>query len=430
MSDLKTAFQASLESHADEAENLSVGGVDSMESHLIDMQQSFEQAEAAQANVEDLTFIADQLDGVKASVESLAQEEGGLSHSAATMMHHAVAAHTARLGLEAEQVVPALESFGGETSAERATQYSMESIGDTVRKIWNAIKSAIQKAIKATSDFFAKVFGGVDKVLDRISDLEKKVGKLKAEGKGKMSVPNVGSLHYKGKADLGAINTGMKNLVEVSALMSGKYLEEAASAYDAMANTFKDDKTQKASGGDEATKLIEDMNQDLMKVTKVVATAESKEVSGGKVLEITGSSDDEDTKLSLPKLKDASSKAPSSEEIDLPSKGELSDLLKQCKAVADDVKGAKGSYDKLKDAREDAMTKAEDFVKAAEGNKLGKAWDKAKANMMLRKANFDAGRPIAQVTSHSFSTVRAALALVEKAVKEHEKGSDKKDDDK
>ena len=237
-SQVQQLFKASLESHDTVDESALAGGIESMEAAMLSVEEERQEMDAANSDVDEMVEIAEGLESIVASVEAT-QEEGGLDAQGAQMMQLAVGAYTRRLGLEATDVTPALESFGGDSGRLSATTVSVEEIGKTVRNIWNAIKQAIQRAIKATADFFAKIFGGVDKVISRIDAMEKKVKDLKGSASGKMKVSGAQFLHVGGKVEAGDIVSGLKELDSVANMAYGDYLKAAQDYYKSVADKFK-----------------------------------------------------------------------------------------------------------------------------------------------------------------------------------------------
>jgi hypothetical protein len=419
-SQVQQLFQASLESHTSVDEAAFAGGIESMEAAMLSVEEGRQEMDSANTDVDEMVEIAEGLESIVVAVEAT-QEDGGLDARSAQMMQLAVGGYTSRLGLEAADVTPSLEAFGGDSGRLSATTVSVEEIGKTVRNIWNAIKQAIQRAIKATADFFAKIFGGVDKVISRIDAMEKQVKDLKGTASGKMSVSGAQFLHVGGKVEAGDILTGLKTLDSVAAMAYGDYLKSAEDYYKTVADKFKDGGLQKAEDESKADAAAAETDVAAEKAGAKLEAWKTKEFSGGKVFHAEG-------EKTIPAMADGTKAPQGAVEIGVPSTSELESILKTSKAIAERIKGAKDNQARFAKAREDAMKEAEGFVKSAEGNRLGKAWSQAKANVLLRKAQRDLTRPVSQVTSHSFSSVRAALGLVEAAVKQY--GGDKKDDKK
>ena len=139
---------------------------DTVEQEIAETAEAYAESEQGSDDVTELGDISEGLESIVASMEA-AMEDGGLSPQAALFMQHAVNGYTRRLGLDAASITPSMESFGGASGQAAATTISMEGVGETLKKIWVAIKNAVSKAIQAVRNFFAKIFGGVAKLKQR-----------------------------------------------------------------------------------------------------------------------------------------------------------------------------------------------------------------------------------------------------------------------
>lgn len=424
-SQLKALFTTSLEGHSD-VEPEMIGGVDSMEAACLDVEEAYQDVVGLEQDTQDLEEIQAGLESVAESLEA-ALEQGGLDATAAQFAHHAVGAYTERLGIESADVLPGLESFGGDSGRQSATTVSLESVGETLKKIYNAIKAAVEKAIKAVTDFFAKIFGGVGKIETRITALKKEVGDLSSKtvkDKAKVKVGSPNSLHYKGKVDASALSGGMANLVEVNGELFSEYLDNAEGLYKEQADAIvklkdKDDEeaAEKAKAGIMAAQGG---------AIKETAKVQGKAVPGGKAF-ITNMSKDQDGEKATLSLGDAQgNKAFSgSNEIDVLTESQMKGLLDQADEAVSFIKGSKDKIEKVKKARESVMDDAKKVVDASDRGKVGKVWTKTKAQWVLRSTQMDMLKPVTQLASHNFSVLRSLLAVVESSTKQYE---EKKDD--
>lgn len=419
-SQLKALFTTSLEGHSD-VEPEMIGGVDSMEAACLDVEEAYQDVVGLEQDTQDLEEIQAGLESVAESLEA-ALEQGGLDATAAQFAHHAVGAYTERLGIESADVLPGLESFGGDSGRQSATTVSLESVGETLKKIYNAIKAAVEKAIKAVTDFFAKIFGGVGKIETRITALKKEVDDLSsktAKDKAKVKVGSPNSLHYKGKVDASALSGGMANLVEVNTTLFKDFLSEAESYYKVQADTItklkdKDDEeaAEKAKAGIMAAEGG---------VIKSSTKAQGKALPGGKALIANMSKDEDGEKGDLSLGESQGNKAFSgSNEIDALTESQMKGLLDQADKAVGYIKESKDLIEKVKKARESAMDDAKKVVDASDRGKVGKVWTKTKAQWVLRSTQNDMLKPVTQLASHNFSVLRSLLAVVESSTKQYE----------
>lgn len=425
---LKSLF-ISMEDDATNETDLVVSADDTLEIEIADAGEAEGEAEQQSENVEELGDISEGLEGILISMES-AMQDGGLNPQAALFMQHAVQAHVGRLGLEASDVTPSMESFGGASGQAAATTISMEGIGETLKKIWLAIKNAVSKAIQAIKNFFSKIFGGVAKLKSRHEALKKAVKEIKEEKGDKIKVPNANTLRYKGKADAGSIIAGLNATLSVGSSEVKGLIDSAQDFYDtrvprlldrAETNDFAREKLQEALS--EATDGVDKVFEKVASVGNVM--------SGDAVIRSESTKSQEtgtDANVSAPKLvKGYGFKAldDAGTEIDTPSKAELQKVLDVTGKLISQLEEKKKPLEKLTAAREKALkateTKVEGWTK-----KIKESAKQAGASMVMRKANFDISRAVNQIYSHEFNVVRAALALVDRSISSHKAGPAKK----
>ena len=298
---LKQLF-ISMEDEATNETELVVSADDTLEIEIAEAGEAEGEFEEQGDNVEELGEISEGLESILISMES-AMQDGGLNPQAALFMQHAVQAHVGRLGLEASDVTPSMESFGGASGQAAATTISMEGIGETLKKIWMAIKNAVSKAIQAIKNFFSKIFGGVGKLKSRHEALKKAVKEIKEEKGDKIKVPNANTLRYKGKADMGSILAGLNATLSVSSSEIKDLVDAAQDFYDvrvprlldrAETNDFAREELQKALT--EATSKVETVFEKVAGVSQVMSGDAVIRSESTKSIE-NGS----DTNLSAPK---------------------------------------------------------------------------------------------------------------------------------
>lgn len=425
---LKQLF-ISMEDEATNETELVVSADDTLEIEIAEAGEAEGEFEEQGDNVEELGEISEGLESILISMES-AMQDGGLNPQAALFMQHAVQAHVGRLGLEASDVTPSMESFGGASGQAAATTISMEGIGETLKKIWMAIKNAVSKAIQAIKNFFSKIFGGVGKLKSRHEALKKAVKEIKEEKGDKIKVPNANTLRYKGKADMGSILAGLNATLSVGGAEIKGLIDSAQDFYDARVPRLLDRAETNDFAREELQKALTETTEGVEKVFEKVVNV-GNVMSGDAVLRLEGTKSMEkgsDSNLSAPKLvKGYGFKAidDAGTEIAAPSKAELQKVLDVTGKIIAQLEEKKKPLEKLTAAREKALkateTKVEGWTK-----KIKESAKQAGASMVMRKANFDISRAVNQIYSHEFNVVRAALALVDRGVAAHKAGPAKK----
>lgn len=423
-STLKQLF-VSQEDHNENNEGI-VGGIDSMEAACLDVEEAYQEVASVEQDAAELEDIAGGLESIVESLEA-ATENGGLDPTAAQFMHHAVDAHTARVGLSSEEFLPGLESFGGDSGRQSSSTISMESVKDTLKKIYNAIKAAVEKAIKAVTDFFAKIFGGVEKLQRRVDDLKKEVKEIgdknkTQKNKAKVKVGSANSVMYAGKVDANALKEGFNNLVMVNDTVFGDLVEESAKFYNKLSSEITDLKDE--DNDDKVEKARKDVIEASDQIIKAVSKEQSLVIPGDKTVVTSKKDEDEEEvkKVSLDNAKGHKSFS-GSNEIDALSAADMNSLLEQADKVIKHIKDSKAGVEDVKKARNNAIDAAKKVADAREGT-IGKVWTKAKAQGLMRWTTNDQLKVATQLASHDFSVLRSMLSVVESSTKQFEEPKD------
>lgn len=143
---------------------------ESAETELIDVNEGAAEGEAVDAAVEEAVDAAATMEGLITGLESF-KDKGGLTEQGAWGVHQTIAHINKRLGTNTK--IPAMESFAAPSSRMSQHRVALESIKDTLARIWKAIKEAIKKSIQWVQDQFEKLFGAATKLKKRAEALEK-----------------------------------------------------------------------------------------------------------------------------------------------------------------------------------------------------------------------------------------------------------------
>lgn len=154
---------------------IEVADPDTLEADLVEIGEAAAAVDENSEAVQELTEIQEGLESIAASLEAAALE-GGLTPQASVFMRLAVESYTSRLG--EENTVPSMESFGGQTTRVSATNVSLESVQETLAKVWAAIKAIIAKVKDAIVDFFKKLLLGTEKLKARAEQVKAAAGKV------------------------------------------------------------------------------------------------------------------------------------------------------------------------------------------------------------------------------------------------------------
>ena len=121
---------------------------------------------------EEMEVLTDEyqgLDKVRATLESF-RSEGGMNPQAAAVLGAALEGFRIRLGISV--AVPSTESFGSASDRMSLTEISIESLSDTMKKIWEAIKKAWNKMVDWVKGLFGKKKETAEKLKERFKALK------------------------------------------------------------------------------------------------------------------------------------------------------------------------------------------------------------------------------------------------------------------
>jgi hypothetical protein len=407
-------------------------GEESMESAMLDIQESYVEVESLEQDQEELEEIAEGLESVIESMEAT-MEQGGLDPIAAQFAHHAVDAYTARLGFESASLLPALEAFGGDSGREASTTVSMESIGEQLRKIWEAIKSVVNKAMTAVKNFFKKIFDAIPKFEKRLKaigqDLSRK-SNWTVKGDGKFKAPAASIVQYDNKVTPAAVNKGLSNLRSAIEVAYTDAASEAAKYYADVASIFNTHKS--ADDEEEATKALQKRAKAGNVVVDAYKKIEKTLFSGDRALSEAERTkgpkgDDQEKTVSFSIEKKSGYKDVSADtQIEVPSIAELRSMTDELNRLVETIKKKQSNIDAIHTKRDEAMKQGENVVK---GSSIGKMWATAKGKKVLKSAEADMVKPITLLTNYSMGVTRGGISYVESALSQYaEPGSSKKDD--
>ena len=165
-----------LEQAADQAAVVAEDRVDVVDQAADIEGDSGEVAEAV-ADVEELQEIGEVAEAAVESGEGLSEQAAEIATVAIERIHQ-------RLGFSGSQrIVPAVESFGQASTRLASTKLVIESIGDTIKSVWEAIKAMAKRIWDKITQFFKKIFGSAKSLRDHLENLKKRAEKIDPSAK-------------------------------------------------------------------------------------------------------------------------------------------------------------------------------------------------------------------------------------------------------
>ena len=199
----------------------------------------------AVANVEEVDAALQQLHTTAASLESLsqlmadAQRNGGMTPDARNFAQMSLESILATIDRTPDKDLPSMESFGGTSSRNAATNLSMETVAEHAEKIWKAIKAAILQAKKFIIDLFKRLFNESVKIKESADQLiAKSKGAEQITGEIKIN-PVIGRFFAKDK-DAVRVLSSLEELATECVLYDEKGGAEMSDAFRSLAEIAKD----------------------------------------------------------------------------------------------------------------------------------------------------------------------------------------------
>lgn len=176
-----------------------LSGEESVEGALVDALPEQEAAETDVEQIDDLGGDLETLENVKEAMEN-ACAQSMLSKDAVVFARLAVASVYRRWGVSADPV-PSMESIDPATTVSQM-RVSMEGLGDTLKKWWQAFMAKLKGMINNVKQFVMKLFDASPKIKARAESIKKAA----ASGKpidGKIKDFRRSTIQIKGKAATG-----------------------------------------------------------------------------------------------------------------------------------------------------------------------------------------------------------------------------------
>lgn len=148
--------------------------------------ESVSEIEELQTQVAEGEAAAETLEDMGEVIEAKVADGEGLSPDAAAVTEVAIESIRNRLGMPKSYArIPALESFKSKHSRVEASKIALESIGDTIKKIWAKIVEVAKMIWEKIKSFFGNLFGSYKSLEKRLDSLKSKASSLAADAKPK-----------------------------------------------------------------------------------------------------------------------------------------------------------------------------------------------------------------------------------------------------
>jgi hypothetical protein len=143
-------------------------------------------ADKANTHSDDLQIASVGLEAIAAELEAAAGAGGMTKQAAEVMLPNAISC-SKHLGMNSP-MVQSMESFNNPSTRMQATRISMETVGETLKKVWEMVLKAIAAAWDAVMSFFDKLFDVAPKIKARAEQLTQKAATMHGSPQGKIKV--------------------------------------------------------------------------------------------------------------------------------------------------------------------------------------------------------------------------------------------------
>ena len=345
--------------------------------------------------ISDAGEAADGLAEVQGEVADAVASGDGLSEREARLAEMAVEGYCKMVGINArkERIFPSMENFGGRHSKLAASRIVLENVGETLKRIWEAIKAAVARVIEWIKSFFNGMLKNVDQLAKHIANLEKRVDEISSSAKTKNNSFSTGAKIFciDGTAKFDHLNTIVKNSVGflsaaggindgVKKLMHDAFYSDAGGGFSGIdradpvhkyLSNFVTETSSKLSAAGASPKL-----KDLKAADKEELVAFGP-LPDGMLIAIRKSTGDDKVKVTV-KLE--RNESPSANSIEAPSKAQMQSALKDVKGPLDELKKFDRTSKSAQKTLEEMMAHANKMSKLAGDSAAAQKTDKTESD--------------------------------------------------
>lgn len=426
----------------------------SLEEELLEVQDTTNAASQIADDVKEAGRVIE----ISDAMEDLAAVAGDIpaaDESHTQLMEIAGNMAVAGSNIEADEIVPAMESYVGKKIA-------VEGIVDTARRIWENILAFIKRIWAKIEEFFYKIFGSIPRLRKRLLELENKIDDLRSTAKPEEKLEITSGVENYTVAGQGLANEGEVSKALATLHTAAEYTFNKVPAYivdlgKKIETAIKEFDPKK--GAEAAEKLRDDMEKSTK--TDLPGKKEENRTPGYKTLvgdALLGNKsivlshwvgETQDATLGtlrrmassgweLGNTIDGPNGKKLPEKIEMPvfttnaMKGMIKEMLKTLEVVENYARSGKGS--KEVDAQAKAIERASDAASKKFAHLQGSTKEEERLVFPYYKEllSFNAAyvkwasSPSVPMTNHTVRSLRAVTALIEKSISMH--ANPKKDD--
>ena len=232
-------------------------GENLVENDLIEAAEEAKVVEEGSDDVEELVETSEALESFLIAAQA-AKKQGGWTTQEATAYELGINVVMGRLGGDARDVMPSLESFGSSRERINATASVENRITDTLKKIWEAIKRAVNKVVAFVRKWYLKIADGATRLKKRAEAIRKKAENTTGTAKEKKIRTVLSGLHVnKNMPSAADLKSYLDKVTElVKSYTSGKLSKSFSQNCDDVVQAIEGQVEAKAGSTDGLTALL------------------------------------------------------------------------------------------------------------------------------------------------------------------------------
>lgn len=395
------------------------------EEFAAEVEASVEEVEGAQQDLEDLEKIDSGLECLYEVLSSSLESEG-LSESELKLVRLTVASYSDMLGVESSQLV-SLEAFDESDNIKQSTTVALESIGGTIKKIWEAIKTTFYRIWTSIRDFFNKIFNGTKKIKDNLIKLRVALKKVKKLAPGKVTARGANYLQYDGSVKPNKIIEGLKNTDKAGSIITGSFVDTVTAYYDAfIKGVLKDPKFKAIENWELVDEKMRTVGNPL--TLWMINNKNIPIISGDKKINVKFHSFFGETTLDNRKSIIEQVNTPlGTIEVEKPTLRELEDMVNEAIQILTYFDKRKDAIERLTKLEKESIENYDNFLKEYSKGLLGDMWTDIRVKEVMNTANSKLLNVIYSYTNNAFRTAIAVGDFVNTTIKDSTSSSDSSD---
>ncbi|MBE0438206.1 MAG: hypothetical protein IBX57_00370 [Gammaproteobacteria bacterium] len=374
-----------------------------------ELNSSFKKVQSNDAVALKLSHSFENLSDVIESLDSLATDSIALSDQAMAFLKHSVQ-EDLKGTVSVESILPK------DINSLLTLNVSIENLKDALQKMWVAIREAVKKTLESLSNFFSKIFDNLDSIIKKLENMKETSKKIKSDNleiknRSGLAVKSPDSVKFSGKVSYDSMSKGLKALKFIVTETYVDYTKVLESDLKNQINLIK--KMDKVSSEEEFKPILETMESSSRDVLRVIKTSlEGKFIIGDKVFknDVKHSSNH---MFNLILSDTGSSNGFRGEvEIDPLTPDQMSVLLSLAISSLETIKNNRKTIDSIRAYMSESIRLGELLAKSSSDDK-----SIVRNRTVLRKLQQDNLRPVTQLTTHFFNTIRSLVTIVEESTR-------------